>query len=91
MQTATLLALPTIVAKRHTCSVSSQPYLYDDLVEVPYGVQYANIMCDFSLAHDQERYEVVEEYRSHYQTLTYRYLEEDDDTCLYLDGMSIAG
>ena len=74
-----------------TCSISSQPYLYDDLVEAPFGVQYAENMCDFSIAHDRERYEVVEEYQSHYQTLTYRYLEEEDDTCLYLDGMSIAG
>lgn len=74
-----------------TCSVSSQPYLYDDLVEAPYDAQYAENICDFSIAHDPERYEVVEEYRSHYQRLTYRYLEEDDDTCLYLDGMSIAG
>ena len=73
-----------------TCSISSQPYLYDDLVEA-HGVQYAEHICDFSIAHDRERYEVVEEYQSHYQTLTYRYSEEDDDTCLYLDGKFIAG
>lgn len=73
------------------CSISSQLYMYDDLLEAPYGVEYSLDFCDFSVAHDRERYEVVEEYRSHYQTLTYRYSKKDDDTCLYLDGMSIAG
>jgi len=70
-----------------TCSVSSQPY--DDLLEAPYGVDYVLDFCDFSAAHDRERYDVVEEYQSHYQRLTYGYSKEDDDTCLYLDGMSI--
>ena len=67
------------------CSLSSQPY--DDLLEAPYQVPYNLDFCDFSIAHDREKYKVVEEYQSHYQRLTYGYSEEDDDTCLYLDGM----
>lgn len=67
------------------CSLASRPY--DDLLEAPYDMPCFVDNCDFSIAHDREKYKVVEEYQSHYQRLTYGYSEEDDDTCLYLDGV----
>mmetsp|Transcript_37191 Transcript_37191/g.81434 ORF Transcript_37191/g.81434 Transcript_37191/m.81434 type:complete len:1243 (-) Transcript_37191:215-3943(-) len=70
-----------------TCSVSSRKY--DNLEERPYEMFYMDGICNFEEANearDDDRYHEVAVYKSHYQTLSYYHSEDDDDTCLNLDG-----
>jgi hypothetical protein len=48
---------------------------------------YNNPDCESSELVDFFSYEVFEKERSNYQEMLWQYREEDDDTCLHLDGM----
>lgn len=70
-----------------SCDVSSRTY--ENLEEQPYKMQYREDVCDFGEANravDRDRYRKLEEYKSHYQRLSYFRSEADDDTCLNLNG-----